>query len=242
MDAHGSIETIETWFAGVERVLVLGRGPSVRDPRVLRRAADAAMVVDPTYALRDVYDGRPHAVLIGDESIVLGAVARRYRDEPPTHRPLLMHAYLPGTPHHRGDFEALGLPAPAPILPLLRRRGLYEHRPGRPYPTSGVFLAMVAAALDKPTCVAGIDLYRHPSGRMYVHRKLEEGHVIWPNKHSEAVDIEHLRLVVARLGPRLECVGVAAEVVAPSARYFNGGSASPSSGYGGNSSAGAAST
>jgi len=201
------------WFKNVESILVLGRGPSARDPRIGVKDYDAVVVADPTYAMKDVFDGEPRAVLIGDDSLVLPQVAARFNATAPARRPLLMHTFLPRLlRENAAAFTSLGLPRPVSILPLLLREKLYKHDPNGPYPTTGTFLAMLAAALGKRVCVAGIDLYRHPTGRAYVDG-VQQTHDAWPSKHSEACEVECLKRIAAYAGDRVKFIGVSAEVV-----------------------------
>ena len=213
-DECDHIKALTDRFASVRSLLILGRGPSAHDPGICPANHDAVLVTDPTYATADVYDGDPFAVLIGDRSEMLPEVAKRYNAAEPRKRPLLMYAYLPcAMENYPVDFAALGLPPPLAVLPLLEHTDLYRYDAAQPYPTSGVFLVMLAAALAKPAFVTGIDLYRHPSGRMYVDRQLEIGHFVWPSQHSEAIDVKHLRRAADRLGDRLTCIGVFAELL-----------------------------
>lgn len=208
-----SVEVMKKWFERYENILVLGRGPSAKDPAVRPEKFDAVVVVDPTYAWRDVYDGEPIAVMVGDRSEVLGDVARRFHATPAEKRPLLMYSYLPALLREKPlDFGSFELPRPVPILPLLIREKMYRHVPGGAYPTSGVLLALTMAALGKRVTVAGIDLYRHPSGEMYANAAATRA---WPAQHSEACDTEYLRRVAERLGDKATFIGVAAEVAKP---------------------------
>jgi hypothetical protein len=184
-------QALSDWYAGTDHLTVLGRGPSAADSWMQGRKSDAVIVTDPTYALRDVFDGDPVGVLIGDRPENLKQVAKRFNATPPEQRPLLMHPFLPGNPMI--DFVCEGLPRPVPILPLLIRAGLYTHQPGKPYPTTGTFALMLAIALEKQTTIAGIDLYKHPSGNMYNN---EPAGVTWPSWHSEACDVAHIRLAL----------------------------------------------
>jgi len=209
------IEVLLGHFDGMDHVTVLGRGPSALEIRTEGDGA-AVLVTDPTYALQDVFAGNPRAVMIGDASQVLPKVAQRYHATSPDTRPLLMHPCLPEPGCvQAADFKRHGLPPPLPVASLLNRHGLYTYHPGQPYPTSGVFLALTAALLDRPIVVAGIDLYRHPTGRMYVDSTREIHPTIWPAKHAESVDTEHLRRIAQRLGPMARAVGTAAEILAP---------------------------
>lgn len=182
------------WFAQYDRLLVLGRGPSTADKWSADQAHDGVVVTDPTYATRDVFEGDPVGVMIGDKPVSLDRFAERFNATPPEQRPLLMHMFLPGNPMI--DFVGAGLPRPVPILPLLIRAGLYRHRPGQPYPTTGVFLLLLAVALQKEAAVAGIDLYRHPSGSPYLGQAPGSEDFRWPDWHSQACDTSHIRAAV----------------------------------------------
>ncbi|MCE9591209.1 MAG: hypothetical protein K8S99_11870 [Planctomycetes bacterium] len=214
--ASDPTQVLHDWFKDVESILVLGRGPSSREAAALVKEYDAVVVADPTYAMKDVFADEPRAVLLGDRSLVLPRVAERFNATPAAKRPLLMHMFLPTLLREEATpFVSLGLPRPVPILPLLIREGLYKHNPGGVYPTTGTFLAMLAVALGKKVCVAGIDLYRHPSGQAYAPG-VEQTHDQWLSKHSEACEVEHLRRLASYAGDRVKFVGVAAEVVAQS--------------------------
>lgn len=196
--ATDPVEVLRQWFADAAHLTVLGRGPSAADDWTKAQPMDAAIVTDPTYATQDVYQPQPRGVLVGDRSRSLEKVAARFNATPPAERPLLMHMYLPGVPMI--PFADFGLPRPVPILPLLVREGLYRHEPHAPYPTTGVFALLLAAALGKPTTVAGIDLYRHPDGRMYVGQPPSQSD--WPSHHSEACDVHHIGNALERLKDR----------------------------------------
>lgn len=203
LDQHASTDPCDVlldWYAGADRLTVLGRGPSALDQWTKDRVGDAVIVTDPTYATRDVYAGEPLGVLIGDRSIQLEAVSKRFNQTDPERRPLLMHMFLPGCPMI--DFVSLGLPRPVPILPLLIRQGLYTHRPGQPYPTTGVFALLLAVALGKKTAAAGIDLYKHPSGQVYTAggRAPAAEPFAWPSWHSEACELASLRAAIKSSG------------------------------------------
>jgi pantothenate kinase len=196
---------IHRTFDTIDRLLVLGRGPSARDPRIAASAHDGVAVIDPTYALGDVYTGEPTAVMIGDHSPVEAQVAMRYHAAPDASKPLLLHGEL--VRPIGGDMRAID------VRPLLRDAGLYDGRDGDVYPTTGVFLVMVAAALGKRATIAGIDLYRHPSGRMYRTRELELGYETYPSHHSHDCDAKHLARAAQMAGDRFDWFGVAAAVV-----------------------------
>jgi len=205
-----STKIIHDWFADCRHVLVLGRGPSATDPAIQHDQFDAVVVLDPTYARRDVYADNPTAVLIGDTSVCVGEAARRYFDAPTELRPLLMHGYVaPQLP----DFAACGLEPPVSVRPLLADVGYFGLAQQAVYPTSGVFLAMTMAALDLHVTVAGIDLYRHPSGQMYVNEQPVASDFKLPEQHSEQCDIEHLQRIAQKAGDRVRFLGVAGEVI-----------------------------
>jgi hypothetical protein len=197
------------WFANVDDITVLGRGPSAVDQWTKEQQTDAVIVTDPTYATRDVFSGEPMGVLIGDHVQVLKQVSERFHATPSKHRPLLMHMYLPKA--RMLDLESLGLPRPIPILPILVRAGLYRHEPFSPYPTTGVFALLLGAALNKRITLAGIDLYSHPTGRMYVG---EPATPKWPDRHSEACDRAHLQLALDRLADKVKIHPLLAKLLA----------------------------
>ena len=213
-DAQDPVAVLRQWFARARGLTVLGRGPSAKDAWTAQHRGPAVIVVDPTYATRDVYEDDPLAVLIGDDSPNLAEVAARFLATTKERRPLLMHAYLPRAP--RLPFADYGLPRPVPILPLLVRAGVYEHEPFAPYPTSGVFAVLLAAALSKPVVVAGIDLYQHPSGKAYTN---DQPFLGLPAQHSQACDRAHLLSVLHRLGDQA--------AVHPFLRELLGGDADP---------------
>jgi hypothetical protein len=201
-----SAEVLRDYFAPVDRLVVLGRGPSAIEPLSQRWKEEAApnsvLVTDPTYATGDVFGIDPAGVMVGDQSSVLSDAGIRWQKTPVDRRPLLLHAYLPapvGEPGYMTLFEPAGLPRPLPVLPLLIRKGLYRHEPGAPYPTTGVFLFLLAIALEKEVCLAGIDLYQHPSGKSYVTDQTTSA-TAFPVRHSVECEITHLRrgLAMAR--------------------------------------------
>jgi hypothetical protein len=189
------VEVLRRWFAGDEALTVLGRGPSAVDAWTRGHLTEAVITTDPTYATRDVYGGEPRGVLIGDNSHLLEQVSQRFHATPADQRPLLMHMFLPGAPML--PFARYKLPRPVPILPLLVRENVYQHEPFSPYPTTGVFALLLAAALGKRVTVAGIDLYRHPTGQAYMNEQTFRG---LPKQHSEACDLAHIRRAFDRLG------------------------------------------
>lgn len=193
-------EVLELWFSRADELVVLGRGPSAADERAGALSKQFVLVTDPTYVSRDVFDGEPLAVLIGDQSQCVPRVAERFLRTPPEKRPLLMHMYLPGVPML--DFASHGLPRPVPILPQLIRHDLYRHQPRKPHPTTGVFLTLLAISLGKPVHLAGIDLYQHPSGRTYVGG-IEPVAFEWPERHSLETDLGVLRTAISRHGDRV---------------------------------------
>ena len=184
-DTPDPCEVLIHWFSNTKKLTVLGRGPSAIDAWAKQLPNEAVIVTGPTYALHDVYDSQPRGVLIGDHPALeqLKKLACRFNQTPKNEQPLLMYAYLPTSP--KIDFASLGLPRPVPILPLLIRQNLYHHQPDKPYPTTGVFALMIAAALEKEVYVAGIDLYRHASGQMYANGQATSP---WPSRHSESCD------------------------------------------------------
>lgn len=191
-------DVLAAWFRRADRLLVLGRGPSSEESWVKNLPHDCVLTTDSRYVRTEAAAGEPLGVLIGDGPRDLGRIAARYGAAPTKRRPLLMHAYLPGA--EIVDFVSAGLPRPIPLLPLLIRKRLYSHEPGRSYPTTGVFLVLLGAALGKPVNVAGIDLYEHPSGQVYAGEDLSATDFSLPPRHSRECDVEHLRRAVRMPG------------------------------------------
>ena len=187
-----SCDVLRDWFAGADQLLVLGRGPSAMEEWARALPREHVIVTAPTYVTRDVFDGEPMAVLISsppDDALAAG-VAARFNQTPADQRPLLMYAYLPSVAPF--DFARFDLPRPVPILPLLIRQTLYRHEPNAPFPTTGVFALLLAVALGKPVATAGIDLYRHPSGRAYADDS-EPPCQAWPSYHSLDCDLRQIQ-------------------------------------------------
>lgn len=208
-DAADPCDVLERWFAAHDRLTVIGRGPSAA-VQPAGADQDGILITDASYATRDVFPGDPLAVLIGDAPLHLVDAARRFLSTETQRRPLLMHAYLPGMP--LVNFDALGLPRPVPILPLLLRSGLYRHRPHQPYPTSGTFLVLVAAALKKAITVTGIDLY---AGRRIYMSDGCESEFSWPARHSRDCEIDHLRLALRPVEGRLQAPPALLDAIRP---------------------------
>lgn len=150
-DARDPAALVQAWFQDVERLLVVGRGPGIAP------SADVALLMtDERYVHPDSAMEQPRAVLLDHTPVDLQRTAKRFLDTMPSRRPLLLHAYLPGTPPV--DFVSAGLPRPVPLLPLLIRTGVYRHRPGAPATKAKAFLVMLAVALGKPAHVSGIEI------------------------------------------------------------------------------------
>lgn len=160
-----SCDVLTHWFTRYDKLLVIGRGETARqdlphDTPSGHSSRTGVVVADPTYATGDVYQPSPAAVMMGDRPSqdTLRLLASRFNDTPRENRPLLMCPFLPRAswPH----WETLGLPRPVPVLPLLFRQNIYTHQPHQPYPTTGLFMLMLAVALDKPVQAIGFDLYQ----------------------------------------------------------------------------------
>lgn len=194
-----SIAALKDAFAGIQRFTILGRGPSAVDERGRSLPTRSVLVTGPTYAKRDVFAGEPAGVLIGTPPDLVDSIAARFFNTPILHRPVLMYTFLATVP--ACNFEQFGL-NPLPIGPLLGSAGFNEFD-ASVYPTSGVFLTMLASALGSGADVAGIDLYRHPSGRTYVDDAQKAQEFAWPEHHSLDCDLHHLREVARRLSGKL---------------------------------------
>lgn len=196
---HAKAPSVDTcdiltqWFADVDELLVIGRGPSAADIAnvTINQNTAGVIVADPTYATRDVYQGQPRAVLMGDRPTAesLAACAKRFHDTPAEDRPLLLAAFLPRAAWPA--WEAHGLPRPVSILPLLLRTQVYQHTPHAPYPTTGTLMVLLAAALGKPTLARGIDLYQSPG-----KTSEDTTHAPLPSPHGFEEELVHLRRAI----------------------------------------------
>ncbi len=86
-------------------------------------------------------------MLIDAPPVDLARIADRYLRTPENDRPVLLYSYLPSVPPV--DFTSLGLPRPAPVLPLLIERDVYEHRVGATPPATRELIRMLLAALKE---------------------------------------------------------------------------------------------
>lgn len=118
------------------------------DPAARRALAEGEefLATDVVYAAPGRLEEEPRAVLLGHDPAPLAAVAARWRAVPLPLRPLLLHPYFPSLA--RIDFLAQRLPRPLPLLPLLTRKGLYNHQPGGPYPSPVEMLRLLVQALE----------------------------------------------------------------------------------------------
>lgn len=183
------IAKLRAAFTGVSRVTIIGRGPSANDPQGESLPRDHVLITGPTYVNRDVFDGEPMGVLIGTPPKFIRNIAKRFYDTPIARRPILLYTFLPSVTEF--DFSEFDI-SPYPILPALIASGLYDPTI-YPYPTSGVFLVLLATALGLLADITGIDLYQHPSGKTYINERANEARFDWPSHHSLECDVEHLR-------------------------------------------------
>jgi hypothetical protein len=146
--------------------------------------------------MRDVFAGYPVGVLLSDRVDDLAKVAERFHATPRERRPLLMYTYLPSL--RPIDFVSAGLPRPMPILPQLIRQDYYVHRPGQPYPTIDVFLAMLAISLRKRVHVLQIEVSQQPGGKVYAGDARSARDVTLPVRHNRQCDLKYLREAMAK--------------------------------------------
>ncbi len=191
-----------------ERLVILGRGPSVRDLPSAAQSGSRLLVTGSAYASGEQWWKSPDVVLVNSpvDDTLLAGISARYSQAGSEHRPLLAYAYLPSQPPVA--FPNYGLPRPVPILPALIRANLYVHDPRGPFPTTGVFLALLGAAVSnaREVHIAGIDGYAHPSGVTYAHG-VGPADATWQPEHSPEVDQSALARVGAHLGSRLCFLG-----------------------------------
>lgn len=148
-----SCDVLTAWFENDVQLIAVE--DDIRLAERLRQAVSGAgvIVTDAVYAGGLPDEVLPRAVFVGERAEHLGLVAKRYGRTSPEHRPLLLHAYLPGRPFL--DFVSHGLPRAVPILPLLIRRGLYTHRPGGSPPRPLEFVRFLAEGLGKSLTMIG---------------------------------------------------------------------------------------
>ena len=149
-------DVLTAWFAASNCLTVLGHEAGATEVSAELLSRDAVLTTDSIYADRRQCPVDPLAVLLGDDAAVLARLAERFHATAPDRRPLLMHPFLPRM--SKLDCVSLGLPRPMPILPLLIRRGLYTHQPDGPDPDLMELLILLAAALQKPITLVGVDL------------------------------------------------------------------------------------
>jgi hypothetical protein len=184
-----SISILKAVFERFDHLTILGRGPSAIDHEGRSLPTNSVLVTGPTYARRDVFAGEPVGVLIGTPPDLVDAIAKRFHNTPPPGRPVIMYTFLSVVAPF--DFSKFDL-QPIPIGPTLLNAG-FDGFDALPYPTSGVFLMLLAAALGKKADVSGIDLYRHHSGRTYVQDAPNAPPFAWPVHHSLECDLRYIR-------------------------------------------------
>ena len=149
-DAADPCDVIIAWLSSSARAHRLGGNSDVLGSAAVR-LHENAIATGEEYASRDAEEGEPLVVVLDDrpDGRQLDAVARRFNATAAEQRPLLTCAYLPDG--GAADFLAHGIPRPIPILPLLIRAGLYQHKPGSSHPTSAEFALLLASAVEKAT-------------------------------------------------------------------------------------------
>lgn len=147
-----SCEQLERWFAGVRELRVI---PCLSDCGAIpeSRGVNGGLMTAPVFAKHGDLGLAPLAVLLGHDAADMQIVASRYRETAAQQRPLLLHPYFPRSVSI--DWNRHGLPRPVPLLPLLIRRGCFEHRPGQSPPSEEDLLIALARALGKPFAIDG---------------------------------------------------------------------------------------
>ena len=128
---HGFIDRFENGALASDRVDDLSNRTIVTDSSY----ADGAEISSPA------------AVIMGENEAIIRRAASLYLRARANDRPLLLHAYFP-----RGvsiDFTALGLPRPAPLLPILLRAAVYEHVSGALHPSIDQQRDLLVAAVTR---------------------------------------------------------------------------------------------
>lgn len=147
-ESPDAADALLAWFARYSAATVLGADAGQAEPRPsAEKDLIAVLATGRQYADRRLCPMSPAAVLIDDDEATLPHIVQRYLETPADQRPLLLRTYLPR--ERPIDFVTLGLPRPMPVLPLLIRSKLYEHRPGGLLPNPIALLRSLAKAIVK---------------------------------------------------------------------------------------------
>ena len=147
-------DVILSWFQAFDRIVVLGDGPIVKNDLPVNDSRAAVVVTGRRYAAGDIPDELLRGVLVDHDQALVPEIAKRFVATPASYRPLLMHGFLPDAAVL--NFVELSLPRPTPILPMLIRSCLYNHRPQASCPSTYVFAVLLSAALNKNVMLRGI--------------------------------------------------------------------------------------
>jgi hypothetical protein len=146
-------DVITNWFREFDRIIIVN--PTLGSENELRTndPKTAVIVSGQEYAARNWERVSLKGVILDHDQSIVPGVAKQFLATTSARQPLLMHAYLPQAPVI--NFVDCSLPRPVPILPLLIRSGIYEHRPQQASPTSRMLALLLAAALNKEVVVTG---------------------------------------------------------------------------------------
>ena len=133
---------IEELFTNIQQIAVVGD-----EEMNLHDSNTGLIFTDRAYLREQHHAAVPTCVLLGYDSGTLAAVAEKWLLTDAAARPLLLHSYLPSRPHIA--FPQFGLPRPLPYLPLLIRRGVYQHRPQEADLPLKTFGKLIATSLKK---------------------------------------------------------------------------------------------
>lgn len=140
-------DVVIEWFSKASRVVIYDP-PVASAKQPVSLPAGALIMSDEIYVAGRGNLSPGSAVLIGNSSAHLAALASRWEMTPSAERPLLLHAYWPSL--EPLPFRKFNLPRPVPALPLLIRHNQYRHHPGKLVPASRELMVMIAGALGKP--------------------------------------------------------------------------------------------
>jgi hypothetical protein len=150
----GIVGPVESLFASGSQILVIGDGFATPINLSSGERPKTSIATDSAFLKLDPGGPVPRCVLLGCAAATLQQVAELWKDGSRREQPILLHSYLPTV--NPVPFVEFGLPRPVPILPVLIRKGIYNHRPGMPHPSTNAFALMLALAFSDDILAIGI--------------------------------------------------------------------------------------
>ena len=186
-------ESVRRALERPQSILCLGNGPSSEDPALRDLRCDCLFRVNWIWQTRTVLT-QPQAIFTADREVprpapdaIIGFPTRAAADDI-----LDLYERAKASPRN-GYFVMEELPSPLTARSWPLR------------PTNGALMIAAAAALQPASLtIAGIDLYRHPSGK-YPGETMEAND--YDAIHSRENDLEAIRLALANYAGTLTLVG-----------------------------------